>query len=451
MTNLIEAQPLFDAPFLNSEGLARDIGNLMVLAPHPDDESLGCGGLIASLRQSGKTVHIIFMTSGSASHPNSKEYPPNRLAEIREKEAEKACEVLGIEKENIQFRRLGDSKMHALRKEEIENIGKELAEIFSSGEFSSLALPWRRDPHSDHIATNRIGESILNYIGSDVTKVEYPVWLWKNGKEEDWPLFDEVLPYRLKIDDVYHLKWEAIYSHKSQLGLVIQDDSSGFVLTEDLLEPFRPKLEYYFLTNCRGRSTLNGNYFDRLYSLNGDPWNFKSSSYEHNKYRLALDALESEHFENGLEIGCSIGVQTHLLSGRCQKLLAVDISDKAIAEAKLNCSKNPNVSFRTLDVIKDFPIGRYDLITLCEVGYYFDIATLFNLFVAMDDNLVEGGKLLFVHWTSYVPDYPLTGDEVHTYFDEFAQTSKRYKECFAERYELFRVQVWSKSTLTIPK
>src|SRR5437762_1448664 len=61
-------------------GLDRISGGrpLLVLAPHPDDESLGCGGLIAESCARGGTVHVVILTDGTRSPPNSKTHPAAR-------------------------------------------------------------------------------------------------------------------------------------------------------------------------------------------------------------------------------------------------------------------------------------------------------------------------------------------------------------------------------------
>jgi LmbE family N-acetylglucosaminyl deacetylase len=74
----------------------------LVLSPHPDDESIGCGGTIGLMKAAGATVDVLFMTSGEAGHPE----PPKAelakaLLEQRKKEAASACGVLGVD--NIFF------------------------------------------------------------------------------------------------------------------------------------------------------------------------------------------------------------------------------------------------------------------------------------------------------------------------------------------------------------
>ena len=59
-------------------------GAALILAPHPDDESLGCGGLIAESCARGQPPLLVVLTDGAGSHPHSCEYPPSRLRDVRE-------------------------------------------------------------------------------------------------------------------------------------------------------------------------------------------------------------------------------------------------------------------------------------------------------------------------------------------------------------------------------
>ena len=134
------------APYLNGPRLGADLGNLLVLAPHPDDESLGCGGLIALLRDAKATVTVIFVTSGSASH-TSKMYPAGVLSKIRESEAINACAELGVSTEHIHFLHAPDSGLSQLDELALSELSRAISDLFDGDDFSSLALPWRRDPH----------------------------------------------------------------------------------------------------------------------------------------------------------------------------------------------------------------------------------------------------------------------------------------------------------------
>jgi len=75
----------------------------LILAPHADDESLGCGGLIAACCERGRPPFVVILTDGAASHPGSTQYPPERLRQLRSQEARKAVGNLGLASENLAF------------------------------------------------------------------------------------------------------------------------------------------------------------------------------------------------------------------------------------------------------------------------------------------------------------------------------------------------------------
>ena len=81
-------------------------------------------------------------------------------------------------------------------------------------------------------------------------------------------------------------------------------------------------------------NTLPPAYFDQVYQANRDPWNFESSPYEQKKYTTTLATLPHPHYAEAFEIGCSLGVLTARLAPRCGKLLAVDVSEAALAQAR---------------------------------------------------------------------------------------------------------------------
>ena len=129
------------------------IGDSLMLIPHPDDESLACGGTIALLRENGFSVHIVIVTDGSMSHPNSESYPPERLRILREQEAKKALNILGVSTDSIRFLGLPDSKMDKLDITSFQKNSKLLQEYILEIKPKTIFLPWREDPHPDHIAT----------------------------------------------------------------------------------------------------------------------------------------------------------------------------------------------------------------------------------------------------------------------------------------------------------
>jgi SAM-dependent methyltransferase len=157
-------------------------------------------------------------------------------------------------------------------------------------------------------------------------------------------------------------------------------------------------------------------YFERMYAASDDPWRFETSEYERRKFAMTMAALPRAHYENALEIGCSIGVLTAQLAPRCAALLSVDVAEKALERARERCRAFPQVEFRRMHLPAEYPVGSFDLVVLSEVGYYWserDLALARERIVA---GLAPGGHLLLVHWTEPSADYPLTGDRVHQKF-----------------------------------
>lgn len=160
-------------------------------------------------------------------------------------------------------------------------------------------------------------------------------------------------------------------------------------------------------------ASLPPEYFDGVYAAHDDPWAFATSAYEAAKYRATRDALPRARYRSALEVGCSIGVLTRMLAERCDALLAVDVSERALAQARERVRDLPHVRVARLRVPDEDPGGAYDLVMLSEVAYYWSPADLARAAALVARRLEPGGHLVLVHWTPVVPDYPQTGDAVH--------------------------------------
>ena len=90
--------------------------------------------------------------------------------------------------------------------------------------------------------------------------------------------------------------------------------------------------------------------FDRIYAADADPWKFTTSWYEREKYAGTLAALGDRRFAAALEIGCSSSVFTRLLARRCETLLAVDVAEAALADARRSCAGLPGVRIKRRQV-----------------------------------------------------------------------------------------------------
>ena len=188
------------------------------------------------------------------------------------------------------------------------------------------------------------------------------------------------------------------------------------------------------------KPTLKPHYFDEIYARNSDPWNFESKPYEHQKYAATLQHLPRARYQSALELGCSIGVFTAMLAPRCARLLALDVAEIPLQKARARCADLPQIEFRRATLPDEFPDGNFDLMVMSEVGYYFAMPDLRALQTRIGRALQPGGDLVLVHYLPDVPDYPLSGDEVHDAF--FGIDELEHLAGF--RAERYRFDAWRK-------
>jgi SAM-dependent methyltransferase len=163
------------------------------------------------------------------------------------------------------------------------------------------------------------------------------------------------------------------------------------------------------------RNRLDREYFENLYATSPDPWGFETSSYERRKYERTLSTLTPRQkcFQRVLEVGSSIGVFTAMLAPLCNELLAVDVSEKAVAAAKDRLENFPQVRVELRTLPEETPEGPFDLIVASEVLYYWPEDVMLAALRRFEQVLAPGGMLLAVHWRRKTRTYPLQGDKVH--------------------------------------
>ena len=159
--------------------------------------------------------------------------------------------------------------------------------------------------------------------------------------------------------------------------------------------------------------TLGPGYFDAMYAGAADPWSLRTRWYEERKYAISAAMLPRRRYGDAFEPGCSVGVLTGMLAGRCDRLLSCDIAPAAVKAAAEHTAHLPNVTVEHRAIPPDWPPGQFDLIVFSEFLYYFaggDLDDVLDLAVAA---LRPSGALLAVHWRHPVAEYPRGGDEVH--------------------------------------
>jgi LmbE family N-acetylglucosaminyl deacetylase len=219
----------------------------IVIAPHPDDESLACGGVTAHACEQGLHAKVVIVSDGAGSHPNSKAYPPDRLSALREGEAKQAAAELGLRQADMLFLRLPDRFVPHEGKEAeraIETIADCAREIGAG----SLLVSWRHDPHCDHEASYRIARAVQRRAG-EIRLFEYVVW------GHTLPPATEVDPirsgFRIRIErEAQEKKRRAIAAHRSQTSALIDDDPGGFLFNQIDLAHFDQPYEFFFASDA---------------------------------------------------------------------------------------------------------------------------------------------------------------------------------------------------------
>jgi LmbE family N-acetylglucosaminyl deacetylase len=208
---------------------------VLVVAPHPDDETLGCGGLIARLVAAGGLVHTVFVTDGGASHPHSRAWPRPRLAALREREATEALAALGAGDSPRTFLRLGDAAMPPVGTTAFSEARDALANILGDLRPDLVVLPWRRDPHCDHRDGWRLAREALRQCAQDPPILEYAIWLDELGAPGDFPVAGEVEEVRVDVGPAVTAKRSALAAHRSQISDLIDDDPTAFRLRPETI------------------------------------------------------------------------------------------------------------------------------------------------------------------------------------------------------------------------
>jgi LmbE family N-acetylglucosaminyl deacetylase len=226
---------------------AVELGTTLVVAPHPDDEALGCGGVIVLLRRAGLPVRVVVVSDGAASHPGSARYPPPVLGALRRSESLAGLGLLGVKPDDVTFLGLPDGAVPGADAPDGRH-AVELARDVLLGwpDVLTVLLPWRRDPHDDHRAAWSLFSAALDTIRSPVRRLEYPIWTMVHPAPDDLPRPGEARLLRLDVGPVLVQKRSAIQAHRSQTTAMIDDATIGHCLTEPVLEQLTRPWELLF-------------------------------------------------------------------------------------------------------------------------------------------------------------------------------------------------------------
>jgi LmbE family N-acetylglucosaminyl deacetylase len=200
----------------------------MVFAPHPDDETLGCGGTIILKREVGAAVDVVFMTDGAGSHPEliSRE----ELARQRHAEAMAATSRLGVDAQHVTWVGFPDGGLANNHEQAVARV----TDLLRQKRPAQVFVPYGKHEHPDHIETHAVVREALVALGSPTLVCQYPIWYlnqwpfvrgstahrraWFAGGPRTWAMgilafFDVRVDMAAAVDG----KRRALAEHKSQI------------------------------------------------------------------------------------------------------------------------------------------------------------------------------------------------------------------------------------------
>jgi LmbE family N-acetylglucosaminyl deacetylase len=148
----------------------------IIFAPHPDDETLGCGGVACKKIAAGAQMRFVFVTDGAASHRHR--MAAEALRAMREAEAIEAVARLGAPSDHVTFLRFPDGDAMG----QVEAIAAAAGTLLRSWHPQSVFVVHAKDPTADHVAVNAGVRAAVRAYARPVTVFEYPIWYWYH-----WP------------------------------------------------------------------------------------------------------------------------------------------------------------------------------------------------------------------------------------------------------------------------
>ena len=198
----------------------------LVLAPHPDDETLGAGGLIAKLCWAGVPVTIVAVTDGEGAYPDTPQ-----LGDIRVLEQTEALRRLGVPESRIHRLHLPDRDISRYEDKLVD-----LVLPLVTGNMH-LVAPWQRDFHSDHEAVGRAAARVAQL--ENLTITYYLFWTWHRGEPS---MLDGLSLVKLALSDSeLRSKLHALQAHVSQF----EHGDRQPILSPELLAPAQRAFEVY--------------------------------------------------------------------------------------------------------------------------------------------------------------------------------------------------------------
>jgi LmbE family N-acetylglucosaminyl deacetylase len=198
-------------------GLAQEAasGPVVVLAAHPDDETLGCGGLIARRTAEGRRVVVVVITDGRALLGRfgiDRDPSPAEVAQMRKEETRRAVDILTAGRAEILYLEVENERLV----EEQADVTRRVTALVGDLKPAELYAPSAFEGHAEHVAANEIARAACASTGACGALFEYIVSLRRDVS------IDTVPRRRIGVDvSAYRdLEREALAQFKSHLDVI---------------------------------------------------------------------------------------------------------------------------------------------------------------------------------------------------------------------------------------
>ncbi len=219
------ARPLDDAEI-------RRLSPALVLAPHQDDETLGCGGLIARASALGLRPRVAYLTDGAGSHTGSPTWSPSRLAAARRREALEALGVLGVARTDVLFLDWPDASPFAVGDPAHDRTLETLLAWAQACGARSVWAPWEGEDHCDHLAAAVLARELSGRLGDGAPVMSFLVWGWGAPDLERAATARTI--WGLDCSETIALRRGALRRHRTQTTRLIDDAEHAFLVPPEL-------------------------------------------------------------------------------------------------------------------------------------------------------------------------------------------------------------------------
>ena len=372
---------------------------VVVVAAHPDDETIGAGGVLLALASAGCELSLVVATDGEAAYPALDDAARRELARVRRDELLAALRAQGCAVP-VTWLGLPDSGLA----EHTDELRAALEPLLAGAD--AYLAPWPADPHPDHRAAGLAAAAAAPVTAHGWS---YPIWMWAWTDPRD-PTVPWDRARLLMLDAPARAARRAgVRCFASQLRP--GPDGSPPVLAAGLLEHLDRDADLVF-REPRGASAPVAR-FAELYA-GGDPW-AGDSWYEVRKRAVVLAALPRERYRRAFEPGCGAGELTAELAGRCDVVHSSDPVPAAVERAaeRVRARDLPGVHVQQAALPDGVPAGPLDLAVFSEVLYYLDDATVAATLDRTLTALEPGADVVAVHWRGWPAEAPRDAAATH--------------------------------------